>query len=686
VQHQDGLFEIISDEHCAPRRWTAAPHEAISIRFGVAKQQTPAAAAIRFTSRHKNIIDGANEIVAAEPDAAITPDGVDGYQLFRAELPALDQAGCYHYQIGYTGQDGRWCWSPTTRTVIVTAAPRRFDNIDQHFLGWHNGRQVSGPVPVQKMTPVPDDWRRRLFYSLMLDRFAIAAPQRQGQGFVRFNPDCALSAHGGDLAGLHARLDYLQELGVGALILSPLYINAADGYHGYHALHLLGVDPRYGTLEDVRALVRAAHQRNILVLFDVLVNHIADVVSWQQTDAGLHGRFRFDLEAQASPPPLPVELSDPGFFHSPDCEGLIEAPLFGFLEDWRTEHSFVRKHLITHLKYWISTTDVDGFRFDAVRHVELDFWQQCLRELRDYCQVIGKPNFFLLGEHAGHLSQDVGVYSRDAGFSGMIDYPLYYRLRAVFAEATASPASLADYLDYEVFAYRDSRYNLAFLDNHDTTRFRHHAEDHTADEETAYRRHLCALAWLILGPQLPCIYYGTEQEFNGAHVVRPDRDGKPIAYDCHVREDMFVNAGCLGPAGPLNRPRHPPYDRSNRTFQTIRRLAALRAAQPALWQGDRYGITADHGWLVSYLMWTEAGGGSLMLIMINFAEQTIQLGWDLNHIAPALSLTGRDRLLRAGSYKILFQEGDLQIDKTGEFRLYGSIGPHSAAVIQLQTA
>jgi hypothetical protein len=85
-------------------------------------------------------------------------------------------------------------------------------------------------------------------------------------------------------------------------------------------------------------------------------------------------------------------------------------------------------------------------------------------------------------------------------------------------------------------------------------------------------------------------------------------------------------------------------------------------------------------------MWTEAGGGSLMLIMINFAEQTIPLGWDLNHIAPALSLTGRDRLLGAGSYKILFQEGDLQIDKTGEYRLYGSIGPHSAAVIQLQTA
>jgi len=676
VRHFSGLTEIIGDETCAPRRWTAAPQEPVAIRFAVHRDRAPAVAAVRYTTRPPG---SAPRTATAELEPPVVSAGAGDYQVFRAELPPLNREGAYAYRIGYATPQGAWRWSPVTRTVVVTSAPRRFDDLRQPFLGWVDGVAVTGPAPARPLTPAPADWRRRLFYSLLIDRFAVGTPERQGLGFVRFNPACPFSAHGGDLTGIQAQLDYLSELGVGALILSPLYLNAADGYHGYHPLHLLAMDPRYGDLAGMRALVAGAHARGIAVLLDVLVNHLADVMAWRRTPAGYRGRFHFD-DGELTPPPLPVELSDPGFFHDPGGTGLIETPLFGFLADWRTEHSYVRKHLIAHLKYWIAETGIDGFRFDAVRHVELDFWQGCLAELQRYCRAVGKADFLFIGEHAGHLSGDVGYYSRSAGFSGMIDYPLYYRLQAIFAAGTADLRSLKGYFDQEIFAYRDSRYNLAFLDNQDTSRFRHFTEIQAGDSDAACRRHLCALALLILGPGLPCLYYGTEQEFAGAHITRHGARGERVGYDCHVREDMFPNPYCIGPAGPVNRPRHPPYDRSNPTFQAIRRLAGLRAAEPALWQGDRYGVIDGEPWLLAYFMWAEAAG-ALVLVVIHFAGQTAHRQLDLAHAAPALPAAARRRLLAAPQGEILFRDGPFEVAKTGPM-LALTCGPESIGVVR----
>ncbi|MGF1525632.1 MAG: alpha-amylase family glycosyl hydrolase [Candidatus Competibacterales bacterium] len=625
---------MAADPRCAPRRWTVAPFESLAVAFAVAWDREPVLGGVRYC-RHPGECPGWDSapwaLAVAEGDVV----GDDGrrYRLYRATLPPLGREGGYRYQCGYRRATG-WQWGVGGQ-VMVTLAPRRMGDVPQGLVGVVDGVPVVGPLPPKPLTPAPRDWRRRLCYTVMIDRFAPGDPSRWGLGWVTFDPNSPFAAHGGDLLGLGQQLDYLQALGVGVLVLSPVYANNATGYHGYHPVHLLAVDPRYGTLGDLQGLVAQAHAKGMAVVLDVLVNHTADLITWARDGAG---QFHFDAEGWG-PNLLPEELQSVGFFHAPGQEDLTRTPLFGFLDDWCTEHPYVARQLVDHLKYWLAMTDVDGFRFDAVRHVELAFWQAGLAELKRYANAVGKTDFFCLGEHADHRPQEVGRYSKGAAFSGMLDYPLYYLLRDTLTRDPIDLTALNAHFDRAIFAYRDSRYNLAFLDNQDTSRLRHLADRWGGgDEATAWALQRCALALLILGPQIPCLYYGTEQAFAGAHLTLPNGGGEGVGVDCYVREDMFPNPHCWGPVGPVNRPRYAPFERRNPVFRWIRHLAHWRAALPALWRGDRHGIADGRVWLA--LMWAPEVE-DLALVVVNFSRESQSRSLALATLAPTLPAPGR---------------------------------------------
>ena len=122
------------------------------------------------------------------------------------------------------------------------------------------------------------DWRDQVIYQIVVDRFANGDPNND----FGVEPYTPARYHGGDWRGIIDRLDYLEELGVTALWISPVVRNVEEdagfaSYHGYWTQDPLRTNPHFGDLLELRALVDAAHERDILVILDVVTNHVGQL-------------------------------------------------------------------------------------------------------------------------------------------------------------------------------------------------------------------------------------------------------------------------------------------------------------------------------------------------------------------------------------------------------------------------
>jgi glycosidase len=146
----------------------------------------------------------------------------------------------------------------------------------------------------QQFYPSPADWRDEILYFLLIDRFSdgqeanrplldrvnrhAARPQgRDGQHWRwdRWAESGAFRWQGGTLKGVESKLDYLKQLGISTIWLSPVFKQRGhlDTFHGYGIQHFLEVDPHFGTRKDLVDLVAAAHQHSIRIILDIIFNH-----------------------------------------------------------------------------------------------------------------------------------------------------------------------------------------------------------------------------------------------------------------------------------------------------------------------------------------------------------------------------------------------------------------------------
>lgn len=268
-----------------------------------------------------------------------------------------------------------------------------------------DGRAVDVPTPF----PSPEDWRDQWIYFLLVDRFD------NPQGPPRFAPFDGIYGvfQGGTFNGVRAQLDYLQQLGVGALWLSPMLKNCQYNpftYHGYGIQDFLQVDPRFAsdpaadpTLAEgeLRALGDEAHARGIYVIFDIVLNHAGDVfeyvlddghrvaeadwrdapymINWRDEDG--RGRPEWTAAPEAPPPAAavwPSELRRNEFFRRRGRGGEAGGD-FASLKELVTDfaetdpregfHFTVRNVLIRAYQYVIAKFDVDGFRIDTLKYI-----------------------------------------------------------------------------------------------------------------------------------------------------------------------------------------------------------------------------------------------------------------------------------------------------------------------------
>ncbi len=246
---------------------------------------------------------------------------------------------------------------------------------------------------------------------------------------------------GGTLAGVRSKLGYLARLGVTALWVSPVLTQAApapgavaSNYHGYATQDFLTVDPRFGDADALRALVDDAHAAGLRVILDVVLNHAGDVFAYEPTvfDARWDGReypvagwrtpaglVPFTPEAAAAAWPdgavHPAELHPPASFTrrgrivdwdrypeyvEGDFEGLKDiAHGSGGLDDYRPSPALVA--LTRAYCWWLAFADLDGFRVDAVKHMDRGATRYFASVVHEFAQSIGKDRFLLVGEITG---------------------------------------------------------------------------------------------------------------------------------------------------------------------------------------------------------------------------------------------------------------------------------------------
>ncbi|MGB3722573.1 MAG: alpha-amylase family glycosyl hydrolase [Pacificimonas sp.] len=504
--------------------------------------------------------------------------------------------------------------------------------------------QTASLEPVRARAPAEE-----IVYFVLPDRFENGDTANDRGGIDGdalthgFDPAHKGFYHGGDLAGLTARLDYLEQLGVTAIWFAPIFQNKpvqggpgqeSAGYHGYWVTDFTRVDPHFGTNDEFRAFVDAAHARGMKVYMDIITNHTADVIKYRE---GYDYRSLADYpwSTKGGPDGARINegfagntvrteqnfanLTSPDFANVPyveDAEKTVKVPSwlndpihyhnrgnttfsgensrygdFVGLDDLFTEHPRVLQGMIDIYGDWIDRFGIDGFRIDTARHVNPEFWQTFVPAMQKRAAAKGIPNFHIFGEVYRDTADNgyIAQYTRRDGFPAVLDFAFQAAIRDVIARGRGTDTIRAMF-DGDVLYEGGEAAALAmptFLGNHDmgrlSTMIREDMPEISQDELLARVRLAHVMLLTLRGS--PVIYSGDEQGFVG--------DGNDQA----AREDMFASLtesyndndliGTDATTADAN------FDTEHVLFQTIRDFARLRRAHPALSQGRQ--IVRDYG-------------------------------------------------------------------------------------------
>ncbi|MGJ5897439.1 pullulanase-type alpha-1,6-glucosidase [Streptomyces niveiscabiei] len=489
--------------------------------------------------------------------------------------------------------------------------------------------------------PARHDATREQFYFVLPDRFANGdtANDRGGLTGSRlatgYDPTDKGFYQGGDLKGLTQRLDYIKGLGTTAIWLAPIFknqpvqgtgANASAGYHGYWITDFTQVDPHFGTNKDLETLIAKAHAKGMKVFFDVITNHTADVVDYDPqsytylskgafpylTKDGrpfddaqyADGRRKFPaVDADSFPrtpkaaskagsiTKVPSWLNDPTMYHNRgDSTYAGESTTYGDfsgLDDLWTERPEVVTGMEKIYERWVRDFDIDGFRIDTVKHVNMEFWTQWATALDAYAAKHGRDDFFMFGEVYSADTDVTSPYVTQGRLDATLDFPFQDAARR-YASQGGSAQALAQVFgaDHKYTTDKANAYEqVTFLGNHDMGRIGTFIEQDnpkaTDAELLAKDRFANELMFLSRGN--PVVYYGDEQGFTGAGG---DKDARQPMFASRTPD--YLDDDQIGTARTHA---SDAYDAQAPLYRQIADLSRLRRANPALTDGvqtERY--------------------------------------------------------------------------------------------------
>ncbi|MFF4969984.1 pullulanase-type alpha-1,6-glucosidase [Streptomyces sp. NPDC001037] len=515
--------------------------------------------------------------------------------------------------------------------------------------------------------PARHDDTREQFYFVMPDRFANGDTSNDRGGLTGsrlstgYDPTDKGFYQGGDLKGLTKRLDYIKGLGTTAIWMAPIFKNrpvqgagdnASAGYHGYWITDFTQVDPHFGTNADLSALIAKAHAKGMKVFFDVITNHTADVVDYQEKSYGYlskgafpyltkdgrpfddadyaDGRRRFPATDAGSFPytpkvtsasKVPAWLNDPTMYHNRgDSTYAGESTTYGDfsgLDDLWTERPEVVSGMEKIYQRWVKDYDIDGFRIDTVKHVDMDFWTQWATALDAYAAAHGRKNFFMFGEVYSADTSLTSPYVTQGRLDATLDFPFQDAARA-YASQGGSARKLAGVFgdDYKYTTDKANAYEqVTFLGNHDMGRIGYFLKQDNpkATDAEILRKDELANELMFLSRGNPVVYYGDEQGFTGAGG---DKDARQTMFASKVADYLDDDE-----IGTDRTHASDAYDTRAPLYRQIAALAKLRKANPALTDGvqtERY--AADGAGIYAFTR-TDAKTGQEYVVALNNADE-----------------------------------------------------------------
>ena len=441
----------------------------------------------------------------------------------------------------------------------------------------------------------PAHWRDQVLYFLLPDRFSDARedarplfdrkdPQRYKADKARWM-ESGKTFQGGTIKGVTSKLSYLKRLGATAIWLGPVWQQRADlqTYHGYAIQNFLDVDPRFGTRQDLRDLVDAAHDKGLYVLLDVIYNHSGNNWFYLSSSGGLCETMPYRYAPQYSfggwrnktggatdnvndtnDGVWPEEFQNTNWYtragqiehwdpvnEEESMRDDVEFRRGDFFNLKDLDHNKETLDALVHVyRYWIALSDCDGFRIDTVKHTSFEGSRDFCGAIREYAESIGKENFLLLGEVTGGqqmICNYLEIFGRNIDAALDIGEPAD-RL-ADMVKGFVKPKDF-----FNQFGGQDKfgshriigRYHVSVLDDHDKIGCRNGKRRFSAGNEIEdkYQQVAHAVGVQLTTLGIPCIYYGTEQAFDGSTAqhdanIETSDDGNVPHGDRYIRECMF---------------------------------------------------------------------------------------------------------------------------------------------------
>ena len=535
------------------------------------------------------------------------------------------------------------------------------------------------------------DYRARLpqdevIYFVLPDRFenGDTANDRGGLTGDRlktgFDPTSKGFYNGGDLKGLKNRLDYIQGLGATAVWLVPVFKNKpvqgqkgqeSAGYHGYWITDFTSVDPHFGTNAEFKSLVDAVHARGMKFYMDIVVNHTADVIYFEecvgqnrcpyrsiadypyQRRGGVNGapinpgftgerdgsaanfarlknpNYAYTVRVPEAEKDIkrPAWLNDPIFYHNRgDSTFRNESSTMGDfvgLDDVFTENPRVVQGMIDIFCGWITNYGVDGFRIDTAQHVNPEFWQKFVPATLACARAKGIPNFHIFGEVAMDDADPAhtAVNTRVDKLPSVLDFGFLWAVRDVVAK-DAPTDELAKLFRSDALYEGGAAAALqlpTFVSNHDSPGHIgwgiKQARPGISDDE-ALKRDMLANAMLLTLRGVPTIYFGDEQGFVGKGGDQDSRQDMFASKVASYNEDRLLGTSSTTAQANFNTD-HPLY-------REIATLAHIRTSHKALTRGlqlVRYAQEKPGLFAVSRF---EPGTGREMLLLFNTSTAPVR--------------------------------------------------------------
>jgi glycosidase len=413
--------------------------------------------------------------------------------------------------------------------------------------------------------------RDDIIYLIMPDRFADGDPsnnQPPGSTGV-YDRSKPMAWHGGDLRGIRQHLNYLHDLGVTTLWLTPVWKNTDSDYHGYHVVDFYALDDHMGTLAEYQELVSNAHKLGMKVLMDFVANHTGPKDAWASdppTPTWLHGTPQHHLDPSYSF----LGLVDP--HASPrQYRATIEGWFAGKLPDLNPDDPQLALFLAQNAMWWAETAQLDGFRIDTYPYSSRQFWsgwQERLSNVYRHLNAVGEvadPDPSITSFFQGGRRQLDGI---DTHLATVFDFPMRNALRDVVIKE--QPISkIIDVLRHDEL-YPHPETLVTFLGNHDDKRF-------VGEDGSSLAKLKGAFSLLLTMRGIPQIYSGDEIGMTGGD----DPDNR-----------------CDFPGGFPGDP-HDAFTKEGRSpeqqdvFAYVQSLLALRKAHPALRTGKHWHIAWD---------------------------------------------------------------------------------------------